>query len=395
MTDQSLDRRSLLKVGAAGSALLAGAPLAGAMSPFASRTLSGLGSSLGSERKTKHVILVAFAGGVRSKETFGTPANVPNMVAMAGEGVLYPRTRSANLGHFGAAMSMFTGISEPRGIRDNSRGPDPTLFEYCRKDLGLEASDVWIATSGGAQQTNYSYGTNADYGVRYGANTLDGEGIFNREFKSIIDRYGRPREMAARERELLDRLRGSLRSGEGGASLNSAESSARVEQYILDELTRGTVELRGPNAGDAKALRVARNLVALFKPSLVGVVLQNADVAHGSYNAYLDVVRQNDVMLGELWNAVKADEQLADSTAIFVLPEFGRDSDLNARRGLDHGDGSDDLNYVSCVAWGPDFKRGEVVQSDVRAIDVCPTICHLLGADARDARGSRLTGIYS
>lgn len=387
MSKPQFDRRALLKAGAASSALLAGGlhPAASAAGRLLTRP----------DRLTKRVILVAFAGGVRTKETFGTPANVPNLVAMAEEGVHFPRTRSANLGHFGAAMSMFTGISEPRGIRDNSRGPDPTVFEYCRKDLALPASDVWIATSGGAQQTNYSYSLHEDYGVAFGANTLDGDGIFNREFKSIIDRYGRPQEMAQRERELLGRLRGSLRSGEGEGSLNSAESSARVEQYILDELTRGTVDLRGPNAGDAKALRVARNLVALFKPTLTGVVLQNADVAHGSYNAYLEVVRQNDVMLGQLWNAVKEDEELRNSTAIFVLPEFGRDADLNSRRGLDHGDGSDDLNYVSCVAWGPDFKRGEVVQSDVRAIDVTPTICDLLGANARDSRGSRLTGLYA
>ena len=40
-----------------------------------------------------------------------------------------------------------------RGIRENSRGPDPTMFEYLRKDLGLAQSDVWITTSGGATRT--------------------------------------------------------------------------------------------------------------------------------------------------------------------------------------------------------------------------------------------------
>ena len=132
--------------------------------------------------------MIAFAGGVRTRETFGTPANVPNLQAMADEGVLYTRVRSANLGHFGAALSLFTGISEARGIRENSRGPDPTLFEYVRKDLGLPASEVWISTSGGAQQTNYSYGLHQGYGPQYGANTLDGDGLFNEEFRDIRSR---------------------------------------------------------------------------------------------------------------------------------------------------------------------------------------------------------------
>lgn len=344
---------------------------------------------------TRHLVLIAFAGGVRSKETFGTPANVPNMVQMAEEGVLYPRTRSSNLGHFGAAMSIFTGISEPRGIRDNSRGPDPTVFEYCRKEAGLQASDVWISTSGGAQQTNYSYSVHPDYGAKYGANTLDGDGIFNREFKDILDQYGRPRELEEREQDLLQKMRGSIGSGAEGSGLNTRESSAKVEQYILEELTRGTVDLRGPNAGDAKALRVARNLISIFKPKITSVVLQNADVAHGSYNAYLEVVRQNDAMIGELMTAIREDDYLRQTTSVVVLPEFGRNRDLNARRGLDHGDGTDDLNYVSTLCWGPDFGTGEVVQQDVRAIDVCPTVCSMVGAAPVLAKGKRLPGLFA
>ena len=386
-----MDRRSFLKTGAVAGGLLA---TSGLSRPLAANAGSAPASPFAG-LKTKHLVLIAFAGGVRTRETLGNPTNVPNLKAMADEGVYFPRTRSANLGHFGAAMSIFTGISEPRGIRDNARGPDPTLFEYIRKDLEMPASDVWITTSGGAQQTNYSYSLHPEYGVRFGANTLDGDGIFNREFKQIIDQYGRPREMDGREKELLDRMRGSIGSGVEGGGLNDAKTSSQVEKYILEELTRGTVDLRGPNAGDAKALRVARNLVSIFKPTITGVVLQNADVAHGSYNAYLDVVRQNDVMVGELMEAIRGDEELAATTSVVVLPEFGRDRDLNARRGLDHGDGSDDLNYVGMVAWGPDFKKGEVVNTDVRAIDVCPTICQMIGAKAPLSKGRKLPGLFA
>jgi hypothetical protein len=220
--------------------------------------------------------------------------------------------------------------------------------------------------------------------------------IFNKEFKGILDSFGRPRELEEREQELLDRMRGAI-GGEGRSrgSLNSAESAARVERYILSELTGGTTDIRGPNAADAKALRVARNLLAVFRPKLVSVVLQQADVAHGSFNAYVEIVRQNDATIGDLWRAVQDDDELRETTAFIVLPEFGRDADLNARRGLDHGDGSDDLNYVSAVCWGPDFARGRVVTDDVRAIDVCPTVCDLLGTGAPLARGKRLPRLYA
>jgi hypothetical protein len=372
--DARLDRRELLRSGVVCGAL----PLV----PRAAFRPASLAPN------TKRVILVAFAGGVRTKETLGSPANVPNLVRMGEEGVVYTRARTSNLGHFGAALSLFTGIAEARGIRENARGDDPTLFEYVRKGLGLEASDVWISTSGGAQQTNYSHSLHSDYGARYGANTLDGDGIFNTEFRGIVDAYGRPREMEARETELLDRMRDVI--GTGSTGVNTPESFAQVERFLLQELTTGTADLRGNGASDAKALRVARNLLAVFRPTLLGVALQDADVAHGNFNAYVEVIRRNDAMLGELWESVKADPELADSTAILVLPEFGRDSDLNSRRGLDHGDGSDDLRFVSLVSWGPDFRRGTTVTQEVRTIDVCTTTCELLGAEARYARGRRL-----
>lgn len=371
VSDLSFDRRALLQAGtlaAASRRWLPNAP----------------------EPKTRRIVLVAFAGGVRTRETLGTPANVPNLMRMAEEGVTYTRARTSNLGHFGAALSLFTGIHEARGIRDNTRGEDPTLFEYVRKDLRLAPSDVWISTSGGAQQSNYSYSLHPDYGARFGANTLDGDGIFNAEFKGIIESYGNPRELSTRESELLARMRGVIGHGSDRPSVNDDESFARIERYLLEELTQGTVDLRGRGAADAKALRVARNLLGVFRPTLLGVVLQDADVAHGDFNAYVEIIRRNDVMLGELWNAVKSDVEAAASTSIFVLPEFGRDADLNSRRGLDHGDGSDDLNYVSLVAWGPDFRRGAVVEEEVRTIDVCTTVCDLLGARARYARGRRL-----
>jgi hypothetical protein len=339
--------------------------------------------------KTQRVILVALAGGIRSRETLGSPGNVPNLLRIAEQGIVYPRTRASNLGHFGATLSIFTGISEPRGIRDNSRGTDPTLFEYVRKELNWKANEVWVSTSGGLQEANVSYSLHPDYGQAYGANTLDGDGIFNAEFKQILEAYGRPREMDEHQVELLERMRTSIGQSRGSNSVDM-ESFGRVERFLFEELRRGTQDLTGLGASDAKAFRVARNLLAVFRPRLLGVVARDADIAHSSYNNYVQVIRRNDAMLGELFDSVLADPELADTTSLFVLPEFGRDSDLNSRRGLDHGDGSDDLGLVSLVCWGPDFRRGDSVNEEVRTIDVCSTLCELVGADARYARGRRL-----
>lgn len=381
MDRHPFDRRDALKA--------SGAALAAAWLAPSARALIG-NSGLG-KRKTERVVVVAFAGGVRTRETLGTPDNVPTLRALAADGVVYPRARTSNLGHYGAALSMFTGISEQKGIRENVRGEDPTLFEVLRKDGGFAAGDVWLATSGGAQQVNYSYGMHRDYGARYGASTLDGDGIFNKRFQDLLRSFGKSAETSAGEAQVLARLRGALdqRDAERQAAADA------VERYVREELGRGTADLTGANASDAKALRCARNLLVLLKPKLVAVVLQDADTAHGSFGGYVEVIRRNDAMLGEIVAAVKADRELADSTAILVCPEFGRDKDLNSRRGLDHGDGSDDLIYVSCVAWGPDFRRGAVVNEDVRVVDVAPTVCDLFGARSRGTDGKKLPGLFA
>lgn len=373
-----LDRRQALKAGAMGAAAFV------LPTPFAS------GEAPQRSPRTKRIVIVAMAGGVRTRETLGTPSNVPNLMRIVEQGVVYPRARATNLGHFGSTLSIFTGISEPRGIRDNVRGTDPTLFEYLRKSLGLAQGDVWVSTSGGAQEANVSYSLHPDYGARFGANTVDGDGIFNAEFKSLLDRYGRPREMDAAELGLLEKMRSSIGRGELGSGSTDLDALSKVERFLLDELRRGTQDLKGLGASDAKAFRVARNLLAVFRPRFLTIVARDADVAHGSFNNYVQVVRRNDEMLGELWDSVQSDSELADSTAFFILPEFGRDSDLNERRGLDHGDGSDDLRYVSLVCCGPDFRRGESVKEEVATIDVCTTVCALTGAEARYARGKKL-----
>ena len=140
---------------------------------------------------------------------------------------------------------------------------------------------------------------------------------------------------------------------------------------------------------------MARNLLSVFRPRLIGVVLQDADIAHRSFNGYSEVIRRNDAAIGELMEAIRSDEELRDSTTVFVVPEFGRDSDLNTRRGLDHGDGSDDLRFVHGVAWGPDFRRNVVIKDDRQTIDLTPTIVDLFGAKARFSRGKVLRDVYA
>ena len=359
--------------------------------------LSAPAFARGKKYKTKHVVLVAFAGGVRSRETIGTPANIPNLMRIGGEGVICPNVDVINNGHFGATMSIFTGKREFRGIRENERGENPTVFEYVRKGQQIDANMVWLSTTGGPQQRNLVYSSHPEYGENYGANLIDADGVFNMGFREVIESFGQPSVPGPAEEEAVAALRGAMAPApevKGGVA-NDADTIQRLQKYILEEIAGRTSRITGPGAGDARAIQVATSVLRIFKPTMLGVVLQNADVAHGSYNGYVNVIQRADEQLGQLWDSIQADPELRDSTTVMVLPEFGRDRNLNQRNGLDHGDSSPELLKVAMVAAGPDFKTGKTITKGMQSIDVCPTACELLGVKSEFASGKVASALFA
>ncbi len=371
-TALSWNRRDFLKIAGVGA-------IAAAIPPWLAAGRAIAAPNQPSTMKTKHLVFVALAGGVRSKETILAPDNVPNLMKIAERGLLAPRVRTRNVGHYGALLSLFTGCVEVMGIRENTRGKNPTMFEYLRKSGKLRAEQVWLSTSGGPQQANLAYSLDTRFGAGYQASLIDSEGLFNQEFKGVLERFGRPKDGGAAEDAAVERLHGSM--GE------QPSEAAKVEKFIMDEINKQTSKVTGPGARDAKAIRLGTTILQVFRPAVLGIALQNADVAHGSFNGYVDVIKRNDDELGRLMQAIDRDPQLRDTTTVIVCPEFGRDKDLNQRNGLDHGDQSDELLKISMVACGPDFKRGKQLQNEMDWIDLTPTICHMFGAKAEGAEG--------
>jgi hypothetical protein len=347
-------------------------------------------------RKTKHVVLVALAGGVRSKETIEAPDNIPNLMRIAGGGVICPNVKAENVGHYGAALSLFTGNVEVFGIREYGRSENPTLFEYLRKGLDLPPNSVWLSTTNGNQQTNFSYGVHPKYGQRFGANLISADGVFNAEFKQIVNSFGTPKIPSEQEADVVARMRDAIDLRPGDKVVGAdAVSQRNVEQFILEEIGGKTVSLTGPGASDAKALRVASNILRVFKPTFLGVALQEADIAHNSFNSYVEIIRRNDAEIGRLYDTIQQDPELRDSTSMFVVPEFGRDRDLNERNGLDHGDGSTELNRVAMFAWGADIRANKTVKETIATIDLAPTICHLFDVKSEHAHGKVLRSVLA
>jgi hypothetical protein len=213
----------------------------------------------------------------------------------------------------------------------------------------------------------------------------------------VVDSFGRPSVPSKEEEAAVAALRKSMapapkaREGVG----NDPETIERLQKYILEEIAGQTAQITGPGAGDARAISVAVSVLRIFRPTLLGVVLTNADIAHGSFNSYVEVIRRADEQLGRLWDSIQADPELRETTSLLVLPEFGRDRNLNQRNGLDHGDNSPELLKVGMVAAGPDFKQGKTITADLHSVDVTPTACELLGADSSLAKGRVMSELFA
>src|SRR5262249_9693935 len=151
MSDSDRQRPSRRDFLRSSAAVALGAPVLAAAPQWTTpwRLPRGLATPRPLPGRTQHVVVVAFAGGVRSKDVLDGPANSPNLHRIAKNGVVLPNVRASNGGHYGAALSIFTGNTESLGIRDENRGLNPTVFEYLRKDGGFAASDLWVSTANG------------------------------------------------------------------------------------------------------------------------------------------------------------------------------------------------------------------------------------------------------
>jgi arylsulfatase A-like enzyme len=133
-----------------------------------------------------------------------------------------------------------------------------------------------------------------------------------------------------------------------------------------------------------------------LSPSLLWITLHDIDIAHsGAYSLYIDGIQRSDRLCGELWRAIQSDPEYAGRTTMFILPDFGRDSDTDpGGNGFQHHRTGDPLSRTTwMMALGPNIRKGIVIDRPVESIDLVPTLGALLGFSPRFAQGKPLPEI--
>src|SRR5262249_33823085 len=144
---------------------------------------------------------------------------------------------------------------------------------------------------------------------------------------------------------------------------------------------------------DELSVYIARRLMKQMAPSLLWITMHDIDIAHaGAYSLYIDGIRRTDRLCLETWQAIQSDPEYAGKTTMFILPDFGRDSDEDAGgNGFQHHRPGGPLSRTpSLMAIGAGVREGVVSDRPLGSTDLVPTIGGILGFSPSLAQGKRI-----
>ena len=364
----SRSRRDFLRTAAGvvlGSALMSASPFARAETA----------------QKKRKVIVITFGGGARDQETFAPEGqeNIPNMLReLAPQSSFFTHvTNQGILGHYVATASLATGVYETLNNFSAVPPEHPTVFEYFRKDLRRPSSDAWVvAPSNGFNRIGES--ECRSYGQGQGARVILPKHLLTAANSGGTGDFGHL---------LRDNYENPLYTpqiGGGEVELQQMESILRLS---VDDFMAHAKTLSSP---DELSVYIAKRLIQQEAPSLLWITMHDIDVAHsGAYSLYIEGIRRTDRLCLELWKFVQSQPEYAGNTTLFVLPDFGRDSDYDAGgNGFQHhrtGDAASRTTWMMVLGAG--VRQGVVYEDPMQSIDLVPSLGAIMGFSAAQSTG--------
>ncbi len=364
----SCSRRDFLR-GAAGLAL--GSALMSA-SPFV---------YAGTPAKKRKVIVVTFGGGARDQETFAPEGqeNIPHLLQeMAPQSSFFTQVVNRGiLGHYVATASLATGVYETFNNFAAVPPEHPTVFEYFRKDLRRPASDAWVvAPSNGFNRIGES--DYRSFGSGTGARVILPKHLLTAAMSGATSDY---------EHLLRDNYETPLYAPQLGGSEFELQQMESILKLSVDDFKSHAQTLSSP---DELSMYIVRQLMRQQAPSLLWITMHDIDVAHsGAYSLYIEGIQRTDRLCAELWKTIQSEPEYAGNTTLFILPDFGRDSDQDAGgNGFQHhrtGDAASRTTWMMVLGAG--VREGVVYDHPMQSTDLVPTIGAIMGFTPSVAQG--------
>ena len=331
--------------------------------------------------RSRKVIVVTFGGGARDQETFAPEGqdNIPHLMReFIPQATFFTQVVNRGiLGHYVATASLATGVYETINNFASLPPENPTVFEYFRKALKRPASDAWvIAPSNGFNRIGES--SHRSYGAGLGA-------------KVILPKHLLTAATSGRSTDYYHLLRDNYETPFYAPELGGGDFELQQLETILklsvDDFKTHAQTLSSP---DELSLYIARQLMRQVAPSLLWITMHDIDIAHaGAYSLYIDGIRRTDRLCADLWKTIQTEPEYAGKTTLFILPDFGRDSDNDAGgNGFQHHRTGDALSRTTwLLAAGPGIREGVVVDRALDSTDLVPTLGSMFGFSPGLAQG--------
>ena len=333
----------------------------------------------------RKVVVVTFGGGARDEETFMPEGqeNIPHLLTeLLPQATFFSQVVNRGiLGHYVATASLATGVYETFNNFAAVAPQNPTVFEYFRKDLKRPLQDAWVvAPSNGFNRIGES--SNRSYGPGLGAGVILPKRLLNAALT--------PGGGGSYAHLLRDNYETPFYTPE----LSGSEFELRQMESILKlSVADFTGHARSLASPDELSVYVARQLMRRLAPSMLWITLHDIDIAHaGCYSLYIEGIHRSDRLCAEIWKAIESEPEYAGKTTMFILPDFGRDSDVDSSgNGFQHHRTGDALSRTTwMIVLGPGVRENVVVDRAVESIDLVPTLGSLLSFSPRWAQGKPL-----
>lgn len=332
--------------------------------------------------RAKKVVVVTFGGGARDEETFMPEGqeNIPHLLnELIPQSTFYTQVINRGiLGHYVATASLATGVYETFNNFAAVAPDNPTVFEYFRKDLNRPATDAWVvAPSNGFNRIGES--GHQSYGHGLGAGVI----LPKRLLSAALSAAGEGQY----EHLLRDNYETPLYTPQVAGSEVELHEMAEILKLSVSDFTAHARNLASP---DELSVYIARQLMRELAPSLLWITLHDIDIAHsGTYSLYLEGIQRSDRLCAEIWKTIQSEPEYANKTTLFILPDFGRDSDTDpGGNGFQHHRTGDPLSRTTwMMVLGSGVKQNVVVDRPIESTDLVPTLGRVLGFSPELAKG--------
>ncbi|HXC42075.1 MAG TPA: hypothetical protein VNY51_00970, partial [Candidatus Dormibacteraeota bacterium] len=285
------------------------------------------------------------------------------------------------LGHYVATASLATGVYETINNFASLPPEHPTVFEYFRKDRKRPASDAWVvAPSNGFNRIGES--SHRSYGAGLGARVILPKHLLTAALSSGHSDY---------QHLLRDNYETPYYAPELGGSEVELEQLERILNLSVEDFKAHARTLSSP---DELSVYIVRQLMRQEAPSLLWITMHDIDVAHaGAYSLYIEGIRRTDRLCAEIWKAIQSEAEYAGKTTLFILPDFGRDSDEDSGgNGFQHhrtGDAPSRTTWM--MALGAGVRENVVFDRPLESTDLVPTIGAMLDFSPSLAQGKQIS----